>query len=170
MLRRYTRAQYLEVVARLRSAMPGITLSTDIIVGFPGETELQFQETLTLVAEADLDDAYTFRYSVREGTPAVRLPDRVPDAVAAERLERLIDAVRAQARRKNAARVGERHEVLVERPARRGGLMLGRTRRNHLVLLDLPPETVGEYHDARLTGTTGSTFIGRIVAPELATL
>ena len=170
MLRRYTRAQYLEVVARLRSAMPGITFSTDIIVGFPGETEPQFQETLTLVAEADLDDAYTFRYSVREGTPAVRLPDRVPDGVAAERLERLIDTVRAQARRKNAARVGERHEVLVERPARRGALMLGRTRRNHLVLLDLPPETVGEYHDARLTGTTGSTFIGRIVAPELATL
>ena len=170
MLRRYTRAQYLEVVARLRSAMPGITFSTDIIVGFPGETEPQFQETLTLVAEADLDDAYTFRYSVREGTPAVRLPDRVPDGVAAERLERLIDTVRAQARRKNAARVGERHEVLVERPARRGALMLGRTRRNHLVLLDLPPETVGEYHRVRLTGTTGSTFTGRVVAPELAIL
>ena len=125
MLRRYTRARYLEVVAGLRAALPGITFSTDIIVGFPGETEAQFEETLTLVAEADFDDAYTFRYSVREGTPAVRLRDHVPDDVAAERLERLIEAVRAQARRKNVGRVGETHEVLVERPARRGGLMLG---------------------------------------------
>ncbi len=170
MLRRYTRAQYLEIVARLRAALSGITFSTDIIVGFPGETEAQFEETLTLVTEADVDDAYTFRYSVREGTPAVRLRDHVPEDIAAERLERLIETVRAQARRKNVGRVGERHEALVERPARRGGVMLARTRRNHLVLLDLPPDTVGEYHEVRLTGTTGSTFTGRVVAPELATL
>jgi tRNA-2-methylthio-N6-dimethylallyladenosine synthase len=170
MLRRYTRAQYLDVIARLRAALPGITFSTDIIVGFPGETEAQFGETITLVAEADFDDAYTFRYSVREGTPAVRLRDRVPEAEASERLDRLIDLVRAQARRKNAARVGESHEVLVERPARRGNLMLARTRRNHLVLLDVSSDAVGSYHQARLTGTTGSTFTGRVVAPELATL
>ena len=170
MLRRYTRAQYLDVIARLRAALPGITLSTDIIVGFPGETEAQFGETITLVAEADFDDAYTFRYSVREGTPAVRLRDRVPEAEASERLDRLIDVVRAQARRKNVARVGESHEVLVERPARRGTLMLARTRRNHLVLLDVPPDALGSYHQVRLTGTTGSTFTGRVVMPELATL
>ena len=170
MLRRYTRAQYLDVVARLRAALPGLTVSTDIIVGFPGETEEQFGETITLITEADLDDAYTFRYSVRDGTPAVRLRDHVPDAVAAERLDRLIEVVRAQARRKNVARVGETHEALVERPARRGGFMLARTRRNHLVLLDLPPTAVGEYHQVRLTGTTGSTFTGRVVTPELATL
>ena len=170
MLRRYTRARYLEVVAALRAAVPGITFSTDIIVGFPGETEAQFQETLSLVTEADFDDAYTFKYSVRDGTPAVRLKDHVPDDVASERLERLIEAVRAQARRKNAARVGQTHEVLVERPARRGGLMLGRTRTNHLVLLDLPPSAAGEYHTCRLTGTTGSTFTGAVVTPALAVL
>jgi tRNA-2-methylthio-N6-dimethylallyladenosine synthase len=170
MLRRYTRERYLKVVARLRSAIGGITFSTDIIVGFPGETEAQFQETLSLVAEAGFDDAYTFRYSVREGTPATRLADHVPEEVAAERLGRLIEAVRAQARRKNLARVGETHEVLVERAAKRGGLMLGRTRRNHLVLLDLPPAALGEYHRAQLTGTTGSTFTGRVAAPELAVL
>jgi tRNA A37 methylthiotransferase MiaB len=94
----------------------------------------------------------------------------VPDDVAAERLERLIGVVRAQARRKNVGRVGETHEALVERPARRGNVMLARTRRNHLVLLDLPPDTVGEYHRVRLTGTTGSTFTGRVIVPELATL
>jgi tRNA-2-methylthio-N6-dimethylallyladenosine synthase len=170
MLRRYSREQYLDVVRQLRAAIPGITLSTDVIVGFPGETEAQFEETLTLVADADLDDAYTFKYSVREGTPAVRLKDHVPDEIASARLDRLIEAVRANARRKNAARVGQVHEVLVERPARRGGLMLGRTRTNHLVLLDLPASAVGEYHNCRLTGTTGSTFTGALVAPALAVL
>ena len=170
MLRRYTRARYLEVVAALRSAIPGITFSTDIIVGFPGETEAQFEETLTLVTDADFDDAYTFKYSVREGTPAVRLRDHVPDDVASARLERLIEAVRANTRRKNVARVGEVHEVLVERPARRGDLMLGRTRTNQLVLLDLPPSAAGDYHTCRLTGTTGSTFTGAVVTPALAVL
>ena len=170
MLRRYTREIYLEVVERLRRAVPGITFSTDIIVGFPGETESQFAETLSLVADADFDDAYTFKYSVREGTPAVRLRDHVADEVASERLERLIEAVRANARRKNAARVGALQEVLVERPARRGGLMLARSRTNHLVLLDLPADAVGRYYDVRLTGTTGSTFTGAVVTPELAVL
>jgi tRNA-2-methylthio-N6-dimethylallyladenosine synthase len=170
MLRRYTRARYLEVVAALRSAVPGLTFSTDIIVGFPGETDAQFEETLTLVTDADFDDAYTFKYSVREGTPAVRLRDHVPDDVASARLERLIEAVRANTRRKNVARVGEVHEVLVERPARRGDLMLGRTRTNQLVLLDLPPSAAGDYHTCRLTGTTGSTFTGAVVMPALAVL
>src|SRR5678815_4081042 len=115
MLRRYTRERYLEVVARLRAAIPGITFSTDIITGFPGETDAQFEETLSLVAEADFDDAYTFKYSVREGTPAVRLKDHVPDEVASERLDRLVEVVRARARQKNMARLGSVHEALVER-------------------------------------------------------
>jgi tRNA-2-methylthio-N6-dimethylallyladenosine synthase len=170
MLRRYTRERYLEVMAALRAAIPGITFSTDIIVGFPGETEEQFQETLSLVTDADFDDAYTFKYSVRDGTPAVRLRDHVPDEVGSERLQRLIETVRRGARRKNAARVGEVHEVLVERRARRGDLMLARTRTNHLVLVDLPAHAVGEYHRVRLTGTTGSTFTGSVVTPALAVL
>jgi tRNA-2-methylthio-N6-dimethylallyladenosine synthase len=170
MLRRYTRERYLEVVSQLRDALPGITFSTDIIVGFPGETDAQFEETLSLVTDADFDDAYTFKYSVRDGTPAVRLRDHVPDEVASARLERLIDAVRSNARRKNAGRVGQTHEALVERRARRGDLMLARTRGNHVVLLDLPPDSVGEYHTVRLTGTTGSTFTGAVVTPALAVL
>ncbi|HYF40582.1 MAG TPA: tRNA (N6-isopentenyl adenosine(37)-C2)-methylthiotransferase MiaB [Gemmatimonadales bacterium] len=170
MLRRYTRERYLEVVARLRSAIPGITFSTDIIVGFPGESEADFEQTLSLVREADFDDAYTFKYSVREGTPAVRLRDHIPEEVAAERLARLVEAVRTQARRKNIGRVGSTHEVLVERPAKRGDLMLGRTRSNHLVLLDLPASAIGQYHTVRLTGTTGSTFTGSVLTPSLAVL
>ncbi len=168
MLRRYTRERYLEVVAELRRAVPGVTLSTDIIVGFPGETEDQFAATLSLVAQANFDDAYTFKYSVREGTPAVRLKDHVADEVASERLARLVEAVRAQVRRKNVARIGETHEVLVERPARRGHLMLARTRTNQLVVLDMPATAIGEYHTVRLTGTTGSTFTGAVVLPFAA--
>src|SRR5881628_4232421 len=86
MLRRYDRARYLEVVASLRQAVPGIALTTDIIVGFPGETEDEFQETLSLVEQVGYDDAYTFKYSVREGTPAVKLKEHVAEEVKAERL------------------------------------------------------------------------------------
>jgi tRNA-2-methylthio-N6-dimethylallyladenosine synthase len=170
MLRRYTREVYLDVVARLRRAIPGLTFSTDIIVGFPGETEEQFGETISLVQEAGFDDAYTFAYSVRDGTPAVKLPGHISPEVASERLGRLIEVVRTQVRGRNILRVGTVHEVLVERPARRGHLMLARTRGNHLVLVDLPVSAIGEYHTVRLTGTTGSTFTGAVVAPQLALL
>jgi tRNA-2-methylthio-N6-dimethylallyladenosine synthase len=170
MLRRYTREEYLDVVARLRAAMPRITFSTDIIVGFPGETEEQFAETVSLVDAAGFDDAYTFKYSVRDGTPAVKLRDHVPDDVASDRLDRLISVVRQQGRGRNLSWVGTEQEVLVERPARRGAMMLGRTRSNHLVLLDLPAEAIGQYHHVRLTGTTGSTFTGSVVSPRLAVL
>ena len=170
MLRRYTREQYLDVVARLRSASPRMTFSTDIIVGFPGETEEQFAETMSLVHAAAFDDAYTFKYSMRDGTPAVKLRDQVPDEVASERLDRLISVVRQQGRARNHAWVGTEQEVLVERPARRGAMMLGRTRSNHLVLLDVPMDSVGQYHRVRLTGTTGSTFTGSVVSPQLAVL
>lgn len=162
MLRRYRRDKYLEVVAALREAVPDITMSTDIIVGFPGETDAEFEDTLSLVEEAAFDDAYTFKYSVRDGTPAVKIPGHVGDEVASERLERLISLVREQARRRNIGRVGQVHEILVERPARRGDMMLGRTRQNFLVLVDLPATSIGEYHQVRLTGTTGSTFTGAL--------
>jgi tRNA-2-methylthio-N6-dimethylallyladenosine synthase len=170
MLRRYTRERYLEVLAELRSAIPGLTFTTDLIVGFPGETDAQFEETLSLVAEADFDDAYTFKYSVREDTPAERIADHVPEDVASERLARLVDVVRDNARRKHVGRVGEVHEALVERPAKRGDLMLARTRTNLSVLVPLGPETVGQYHHVQLTGTTGLTFTGVPYRPQLAVL
>ena len=173
MLRRYDRARFLEVVAALREAIPGIALSTDIIVGFPGETEDEFQETLSLVAEVGFDDAYTFKYSVREGTPAVRLKDHVTDDVQGERLGRLIALVRSGARRKNIGLVGSTHEVLVEGRAKRGGLMQTRTRTNKIALVDGPDEWMGTYRRVRFTGTTGSTFTGSSVeqpSPEAVVL
>jgi tRNA-2-methylthio-N6-dimethylallyladenosine synthase len=168
MLRRYSRERYLEVVDALRAALPGIALTTDIIVGFPGETEDDFAATQSLVEQVEFDDAYTFRYSLRDGTPAVRLPGHVPDDVAGERLERLIALVRALARRRNMGLVGTTHEVLVEGRAKRGGLLQTRTRTNKVALVDGPDDWVGSYRRVRFTGTTGSTFIARPVEQEAA--
>jgi tRNA-2-methylthio-N6-dimethylallyladenosine synthase len=158
MRRRYTRESYLDVVRDLRAAVPGLALTTDVIVGFPGETEDDFAETLSLVETVGFDDAYTFRYSPREGTPSVRLRDAVPDAAAAERLERLIATVRRVARQVNARLVGTTHEVLVEGAAKRGDLLQARTRTNKVALFDGPSEWIGSFRRVRFTGTTGSTF------------
>jgi tRNA-2-methylthio-N6-dimethylallyladenosine synthase len=158
MLRRYDRDRYLEVVRALRDVVPGLALSTDIIVGFPGETEEEFAETLSLVEAVGFDDAYTFKYSVREGTPAVRIKDHVAEEIKAERIGQLIAVVRRIARRKNVALVGTTHEVLVEGPAKRGGLLQTRTRTNKIALVEGPADWIGTYRRVRFTGTTGSTF------------
>ena len=158
MLRRYDRQGYIDVVAALREAVPGIALSTDIIVGFPGESEEDFQETLSLVEQVEFDDAYTFKYSVREGTPAVKIKDHVAEELKTERIGRLIAVVRRVAKRKNMALVGTTHEVLVEGPAKRGDLLQARTRTNKIALLEAPADWIGSYRRVRFTGTTGSTF------------
>ena len=167
MLRRYDRERYLDVVAALRDAVSGIALSTDIIVGFPGETEEEFQETLSLVELVAFDDAYTFKYSVRDGTPAVRIKDHVSEEIKTERIGRLIELVRGVARRKNVGLVGTTHEVLVEGPAKRGRLLQARTRTNKIALLDGPAEWIGTYRQVRFTGTTGSTFTAVTAVPPL---
>jgi tRNA-2-methylthio-N6-dimethylallyladenosine synthase len=168
MLRRYTRAGYLGVVERLRAAIPDLTLSTDIIVGFPGETDEDFDATLSLVDEVGFDSAFTFRFSPREGTPATRLPDAVPDDVAAERLERLIALVRQTARARNAAVLGETFEALIEGRATRGTQLMARTRHNRVAILDGPASWIGTYRMVRLTGTTGATFAAVPALPALA--
>jgi tRNA-2-methylthio-N6-dimethylallyladenosine synthase len=166
MLRRYTREEYLECVARLRAAVPGLALTTDVIVGFPGETDADFEETLSAVEAVGFVDAYTFIFSPRDGTPATRLPAEltVPAEVASERLQRLVALVRAGARRRNLALLGTRHEVLVEREAKRGEAMLmTRTRDFKTVLVPGDASMLGSYLTVELTGTTGSTFTGAIV-------
>jgi tRNA-2-methylthio-N6-dimethylallyladenosine synthase len=168
MLRRYDRAAYLEVVRRLRAAIPDITLSTDIIVGFPGESDEDFEQTLALVREVEFDSAFTFRFSPREGTPATRLEGAVPEELAAARLERLIEVVRDTSRVRNAAVVGETFEALVERPAARGAQLLARTRHNRVAILDGPGSWIGSYRMLRLTGTTGATFTAVPAVRELA--
>jgi tRNA-2-methylthio-N6-dimethylallyladenosine synthase len=165
MLRRYTRETFFDCVDRLRRAIPGLGLTTDIIVGFPGETEEDFAETLSAVEEIGFDDAFTFKFSPRDGTPATRLPesDTVPDEVASDRLNRLIALVRAGARARNLKLLGQRREVLVEKEARRGGLMQARTREFKTVLIPGDESMIGQYYHVELTGTTGSTFTGAVV-------
>jgi tRNA-2-methylthio-N6-dimethylallyladenosine synthase len=163
--RRYDREQYLHCVDRLRAALPDIAITTDVIVGFPGETEADFRDTLSLVHAVQFDDAYTFRYSPRDGTGALRLPNAVPEVEAAERLERLIREVRSVARNRNVALVGTTHEVLVERRARRSEHLQARTRTNKVVLVEGPEEWIGSYREVRLVGTSGATFTGVPAAP-----
>ncbi len=170
MLRRYSRDDYLRCVERLTAAMPGLALTTDVIVGFPGETEEDFEETLSAVRAAGFQDAFTFKFSPREGTPATRMPakDFVSDEVASERLGRLIDVVRSQSRAINLGLLGTRHEVLVEKKARRGGLLQARTREFRTVIVPGDEAMIGRYYNVELTGTTGSTFTGVLQATGTA--
>jgi tRNA-2-methylthio-N6-dimethylallyladenosine synthase len=165
MLRRYTREQYLECVARLRRAIPALSLTTDVIVGFPGETDDDFEETLSAVREVEFADAFTFIFSMRDGTPATRLPAEliVSDEVAAQRMARLIETVRGLSRARNLQLLGRQYEVLVEKGARRGDLLQARTRDFKTVLLSGDDSMIGRYYNVELTGTTGSTFTGTIV-------
>ena len=165
MLRRYSREGYMECAARLRSAIPGLALTTDIIVGFPGESEEDFEETLSAVRELGFDDAYTFKFSPREGTPATRMPESetISDEVASDRLAQLIDTVRTGSRARNMGMLGQRREVLVEKEARRGGLLQTRTRDFKTVIIPGDASLIGSYQTVELSGTTGSTFTGYVV-------
>jgi tRNA-2-methylthio-N6-dimethylallyladenosine synthase len=170
MLRRYTREGYMKCAERLRAAIPDLALTTDIIVGFPGETEEDFEETLSAVREASFDDAFTFIFSLRDGTPATRLPEQllVPADVAGERLQRLIEVVRDGSRARSMSLLGSRHEVLFEKISRRGTLLQARTRRHHTVLVPGDESLIGEYRTVEITGTTGSTFTGAVVPSRAA--
>ena len=134
MRRTYSRERYAKLVAELRAAIPDLALTTDIIVGFPGETEDDFRETLEVVEEVGYDGAFTFVYSPRAGTEAAAMPDQVPDELKRERIERLVEVVQRVAAERNAGRVGMVEEVLVEGPSRTDPEILrGRTRRNTTV-------------------------------------
>ena len=170
MLRRYTREGYFDCVDRIRRAIPNVTLTTDIIVGFPGETDEEFEETLSAVRQVGFADAYTFIFSPRDGTPATRMSAElsVPAHVASERLQRLVETVRALTRERNLGLLGTRHEVLVERQAKRGdSMLLARTRDFKSVLVPGDASMLGQYFTVEFTGTTGSTFTGSIVRERL---
>jgi tRNA-2-methylthio-N6-dimethylallyladenosine synthase len=162
MLRRYTVEDFLEKVEMVRKAIPDIAISTDIIVAFPGESDAEFRDTLALVRAVRFDEAYTYKYSLRDGTPAARLPreDFVPGDEAQARLEELIDVSRGIQAEINRAEVGRVEEVLIEKPARHDGQVLGRTRRNKVVVFDGDSVRVGEYARVELQRTTGATFAG----------
>ena len=157
MNRRYTRESYLEIVRKLRKVAPDITISTDIIVGFPGETEEQFEETLSLVEEVRYDSAFTFLYSKRKGTPAAEMPDQIPEDIKHERFNRLVEAVNRISAEKNALYRGRVEKVLCEGPSKRNSLtMCGRTDGFKLVNFRGSKEMVGQMVDIEIT--EGKTF------------
>ncbi len=160
MRRTYTRERYLQLVDRLRSAVPDLALGTDIIVGFPGETEDDFAETLAVVEEVRFDSAFTFVYSPRAGTEAAEMADQVLEDVKRERMERLVEVVQRVAGERNASRVGRVEEVLVEGPSRTDATLLrGRTRRNTTVNFRGTSQP-GELVAVEIDGATSTTLRG----------
>ena len=162
MRRTYSRERYLALVERIRERIPDIALTTDIIVGYPGETNAEFAETLTLVDEVGYDHAFTFVYSPRRGTEAAAMPDQVAEDVKRERIERLIDLVQAHAARRNAELVGTVQEVLVEGPSRTDGEVLrGRTRGNKTVNFR-GAAAAGDLVDVLIERSTSQTLGGQV--------
>ena len=166
MLRRYTVDMLLEKIDMVRNSIPDIALSTDIIVAFPGETDAEFRDTLDLMRTVRFDEAFTYKYSLRDGTPATRFPQR--DFIASEeaqaRLAELIEVSRQIQGQINSSEVGRVEEVLIEHEGRDPGQVRGRTRRNKVVVFDGDVARVGDYAHALLERTTGATFSGSEVA------
>lgn len=152
MKRGYSRADYLAKVKRLRQVCPGIALSTDLIVGFPGETEADFEETLALMQEAAFDSAFSFKYSPRPQTAAATYAEQVPEAVKTARLARLKDVQEKLSLASNQRLVGSEHEVMVVGASKQhNGQLTGRLRSNHVVNFDGPRELIGQLVRVRLT-------------------
>jgi len=163
MNRRYTRDDYLERIARLRETVPGVEVSGDFIVGFPGETEAEFEETAGLVRRVEYLNCFIFKYSPREGTRAAAMDDDVPWAVKQERNRRLLAVQQAIMERRQAAMVGRTVEVLVEGASRKDPTKLtGRSRANHIVAVPGPPALTGQAVEVEITGSTSLTLFGRV--------
>ncbi|GLI07167.1 tRNA-2-methylthio-N(6)-dimethylallyladenosine synthase [Paenibacillus tyrfis] len=169
MSRKYTREHYLELVAKIKKAIPDVVLTTDIIVGFPGETDEQFEETISLVQEVGYDSAFTFIYSPREGTPAAGMEDNVPYEVKRDRLIRLNDVLNVYAKQSNERLKGQTLEVLVEGESKNNAAVLaGRSRTNKLVHFEGPKELVGRFVQVKITETPTFYIKGELVGEAVA--
>ena len=163
MRRPYSRDRYLEIVASLRAAQPEMAFSTDVIVGFPGETAEDFEDTRRLCQTVDYDMAYIFKYSIRTGTPAASLADQVPDDVREERNAVLLEVLREGSLRRSQALVGTVQEVLVEGADKTGLRYMGRTRGNRTTVFEAAPRLVGTLVPVTITRASVSTLYGDLV-------
>ena len=162
MNRRYDKEKYLNLVEKIRTAIPDISLTTDIIVGFPGETEEDFQETLDVVKKAGYDTAFTFIYSKRTGTPAAAKEDQVPADVTKERFNRLLALVQEQGRIRSSRFAGTVQEVLVEEESKEKGIFTGRTQYNLLVHFPADESLLGTYENVKLEECKGFYYLGSL--------
>lgn len=161
MHRSYTRERYFEIIRKLRAARSGMGITSDIIVGFPGETEADFAETLALCREVEFDNAYLFKYSPRKDTPAAAMPDQIPEELIEERHAWLLETINEIGKRKYDAFVGQRPQILVEGPSKKNSArMTGRTRCNKIVLFDGAERHRGALMDVRITRTGSFTLYG----------
>jgi tRNA-2-methylthio-N6-dimethylallyladenosine synthase len=168
MKRGYTALEYRSIVRRLRRARPDLSLSSDFIVGFPGETDADFEATLKLSAELQFDDSYSFVYSPRPGTPAAELPDQVPSEVKSERLQRLQAQIQSQAAAVSARMVGSVERVLVEGLSKkRAHELAGRTGNNRVVNFAGGGELVDRFVDVRITECRSHSLRGELLASSI---
>ncbi|MDH5514826.1 MAG: tRNA (N6-isopentenyl adenosine(37)-C2)-methylthiotransferase MiaB [Gammaproteobacteria bacterium] len=169
MKRNHTALEYISIIRRLREARPGISLSSDFIIGFPGETDADFEQTMALVERIGFDHSFSFVYSQRPGTPAASLPDDVPMTVKKQRLARLQARITEMAADISASMVGSIQRVLVEKPSRkRADQLSGRTENNRVVNFDAAPDLVGQFVDIRITEALPNSLRGELVAADSA--
>ena len=161
MHRGYTRARYVGIIEKLRRAKPDIGITTDIIVGFPGETEGDFEQTLSLAREVEFDQAYVFKYSQRRDTPAAEMPGQVPQKIREERNHRLLEVINEIGKRRYGAFIGRRTQILVEGPSKKNpARMTGRTRCNKIVVFDGSERHRGQLLDVKITRAGSFTLYG----------
>ena len=154
----YDRAGYLDKVRRLRQAVPGVVITSDVIVGFPGETEADFEDTMSLIDEVRFDALFTFIFSPREGTPAARLPDDTPKEVKAARFQRLVEQQDQISEEKHAAYIGRTVRCLVDGKDEKG--LTARTPGNRLVRLTGDEGLIGRFVDVKITGANKWSLSG----------
>ena len=162
MNRRYDKEKYLELVEKIRKAVPDISLTTDIIVGFPGETEEDFQDTLDVVEKSCFDTAFTFIYSRRSGTPAAKMENQVPEDVVKDRFDRLLSLVQEKGREASSRFEGTVQEILVEEESKEKGIFTGRTQYNLLVHFPGCQDMLGKYVKVKLDTCKGFYYMGTL--------
>ncbi|ACO85700.1 tRNA (N6-isopentenyl adenosine(37)-C2)-methylthiotransferase MiaB [Clostridium botulinum] len=161
MNRHYDREKYLDVVSKIKKLIPNVALSTDIIVGFPGETEKDFEKTLSLVKEVEYDSAFTFLYSIRKGTPAAKFEDQVPEDVKHKRFNRLVEVLNEISAKKNKAYEGKIEEVLVEGTSKNDeNKLMGRTRTGKLVNFIGDKDSIGELVNVKIIKANSFSLTG----------
>jgi tRNA-2-methylthio-N6-dimethylallyladenosine synthase len=164
MHRAYTAEKYVDLVERIRTARPGIALTTDIIVGFPGETENDYKQTRDLVEQIQFDNAFVFRYSARRDTPAAEMPDQIDERVKEKRNQDLLGVVNESTRRAGKRLLGQRVQVLCEGPSKTNpARLMGRTRTNKIVVFEGSEEIIGRLVDVRVQQANGFSLYGTLV-------
>jgi tRNA-2-methylthio-N6-dimethylallyladenosine synthase len=167
MKRNHTALEYRSVIRRLRAVRPGISLSSDFIVGFPGETDADFEQTMALIEDIGFDHSFSFIYSARPGTPAAVLPDDVPLGTKKQRLARLQQRIAEMAAEISRSMIGSVQRILVEKPSRKRIEQLsGRTENNRVVNFDADPSCIGHFVDVRITEALPNSLRGELVSSQ----